>query len=97
VRNSALRDAFFHNGVFSTLRQVIEFYNERDLYPEKFYSKNPDGSVHRFDDMPPGFPDNVDHDPPLDRKPGADRALTESDIDDLLAFLQTLTDGYVSQ
>ena len=95
VRNSALRDAFFHNGVFTSLRQVIEFYNERDLFPEKYYSRNADGSVHLFDDLPPGYPDNIDHDPPLDRKPGAHRALSEADIDDLIAFLKTLTDGYV--
>jgi cytochrome c peroxidase len=94
VRNSALRDAFFHNGVYTTLRQVIEFYNERDLDPGKFYPKNADGSIRRFDDLPPGFPDNVDHDPPLDRKPGAQPALTEADIDDLIAFLKSLTDGY---
>jgi cytochrome c peroxidase len=95
VRNTAVRDAFFHNGVFTTLREVIDFYNERDLYPEKYYSRNADGSVHRFDDLPPGFPDNIDHDPPLDRKPGAERALSEADIDDLIAFLQALTDADV--
>jgi cytochrome c peroxidase len=94
LRNAALRDAFFHNGVFTSLRDVINFYNERDLYPEKYYSRNPDGSIHRFDDLPAGYPDNIDHDPPLDRKPGAQRALTEGDIDDLIAFLKTLTDGY---
>jgi cytochrome c peroxidase len=94
VRNVALRDAFFHNGVFTTLRQVMVFYNERDLHPEKFYPRNPDGSVHLFDDLPPGYPDDIDHDPPLDRKPGAEPALTDADIDDLIAFLNTLTDGY---
>jgi cytochrome c peroxidase len=93
VRNAALRDTFFHNGVFTSLRQVIEFYNERDLYPEKYYSKNPDGSVHRYDDLPPGTPENIDHDPPLDRKPGSPRALSAADIDDLIAFLKTLTDS----
>ena len=94
VRNVALRDTFFHNGVFTSLREVINFYNERDLHPEKYYSRNADGSVHRYDDIPPGLPDNVDHDPPLDRKPGAAPALSEQDIDDLIAFLNTLTDGY---
>ena len=73
----------------------MHFYNERDLYPEKYYSRNPDGSVHRFDDLPAGYPDNIDHDPPLDRKPGAEPALSEADIDDIIAFLNTLTDGYV--
>jgi cytochrome c peroxidase len=95
VRNVALRDAFFHNGAFTSLREVINFYNERDLYPEKYYSRNADGSVHQFDDLPPGVPDNIDHDPPLDRKPGAGRALSEADIDDLMAFLNTLTDADV--
>lgn len=94
VRNVAIRDAFFHNGVFASLREVLNFYNERDLHPEKFYPRDPDGRVHKFNDLPPGMPDNVDHDPPLDRKPGDPPALTESDIDDLIAFLNTLTDGY---
>ena len=92
VRNTALRDAYFHNGVFTTLRQVIEFYNERDLRPEKFYSRNADGSVHPYDDLPPGYPDDIDHDPPLDRKAGAQPALSDVDIDDIIAFLRTLTD-----
>lgn len=94
LRNTALRDAYFHNGVFHSLREVLHFYNERDRFPEKWYSRNPDGSVHVFDDLPPGALNNVDHDPPLDRKPGDPPALTEAEIDDLIAFLQTLTDGY---
>jgi cytochrome c peroxidase len=94
ARNAALRDAFFHNGVFTSLQEVMHFYNERDLHPEKFYSRNPDGSVKNFDDLPADYPDNIDHDPPLDRKPGAAPALSEADIDDVIAFLKTLTDGY---
>lgn len=97
VRNSAIRDAYFHNGVFTSLREVLDFYNERDLHPEKFYPRNPDGSVHRFNDLPAGFPDNVDHDPPLDRKPGAEPALSDAEIDDLIAFLKTLTDADVAR
>jgi cytochrome c peroxidase len=97
VRNTAIRDAFFHNGVYTTLRQVMEFYNERDLHPEKFYSRNPDGSVHRYDDLPSGYPDDIDHDPPLDRKPGQAPALTDADINDIIAFLKTLTDADVTR
>ena len=97
MRNTVIRDAYFHNGVFHTLREVIDFYNERDLHPEKFYSRNPDGSVHRFDDMSPGSRDNIDHDPPLDRKPGDEPALTAADIEDLIAFLGTLTDADVTR
>jgi cytochrome c peroxidase len=97
VRNTAIRDAFFHNGIYSNLRQVMQFYNERDLHPEKFYPRNPDGSVHRYDDMPAGYPDDIDHDPPLDRKPGQAPALTDADIEDIIAFLKTLTDADVAR
>jgi cytochrome c peroxidase len=95
LRNVAIRDAFFHNGVFASLRQVLEFYVERDIHPEKYYPRNPDGSVHLFDDMPPGLGNNVDRDPPLDRAPGATPALSAAEIDDLIAFLKTLTDADV--
>jgi cytochrome c peroxidase len=94
VRNVALRDAFFHDGVFTSLREVMHFYVERDIHPEKFYPRNPDGSVHKFDDMPAGFPLDIDKDAPLDRPPDAMPALTESEIDDVIAFLETLKDGY---
>ena len=97
LRNVAMRDAFFHNGVFTSLKEVLHFYVERDLFPDKYYSRNADGSAHKFDDLPPGSADNVDHDPPLDRKPGAAPALSDADIDDLIAFLQTLTDGYTAR
>ena len=73
----------------------MKFYVERDLYPEKFYSRNPDGSVRKADDLPPGFPDNLDHDAPLDRKPGEAPALSDAEIDDLIAFLNTLIDADV--
>jgi cytochrome c peroxidase len=37
LRNVATRSAFFHNGVFHSLSQVIEFYNTRDTHPEYWY------------------------------------------------------------
>jgi cytochrome c peroxidase len=97
LRNVAVRDAFFHNGVFGSLQEVMAFYVERDLHPEKYYSRRADGTLHKFDDLPPGCPDNVDHDPPLDRKPGAAPALTQEEQDDVIAFLKTLTDSDVVQ
>jgi cytochrome c peroxidase len=30
LRNTATRRAFFHNGVFQSLEQVLDFYNFRD-------------------------------------------------------------------
>ena len=45
LRNIATRHAFFHNGVFHTLQQVLDFYNFRDTNPEKVYPRAADGTV----------------------------------------------------
>ncbi|MCC8393565.1 cytochrome-c peroxidase [Paraburkholderia sp. MMS20-SJTR3] len=37
LRNVATRTAFFHNGVFHSLTQVLNFYNTRDTNPEYWY------------------------------------------------------------
>jgi cytochrome c peroxidase len=96
LRNVAARDAFFHNGVFASLRQAVEFYVNRDLQPERFYSHNADGSIQKSDDLPVGVPDTLDHDPPLDRSPEDAPALTDTEIDDVVVFLKTLTDADVA-
>ncbi|GAA4342624.1 cytochrome c peroxidase [Pigmentiphaga soli] len=94
LRNVATRTVFFHNGAFHSLRQVIEFYVQRDTNPEKWYPKKPDGTIDKFDDLPVRYRENVNMDPPFGGKPGDKPALDEAEIDDLIAFLQTLTDGY---
>ena len=45
LRNTAVRRAFFHNGVFQTLQQVMDFYNFRDTNPEKVYPLGVDGKA----------------------------------------------------
>jgi cytochrome c peroxidase len=97
LRNVAIRDAFFHNGAFHDMRDVMLFYVERDLKPEKFYPRNSDGTVHKADDVPAGYPDTLDHDPPMDRGGSDAPALNDAEIDDLIAFLRTLTDADVRQ
>lgn len=95
LRNVATRHAFFHNGVFHSLDEVMHFYVERDLHPEKFYPKQADGSIAKFNDLPVRYQGNVDViDAPFDRKPGQAPALNEAEIHDVIAFLNTLTDGY---
>ena len=37
LRNAATRGAFFHNGVFHSLNQVVHFYDTRDTNPEFWY------------------------------------------------------------
>lgn len=96
LRNVALRKAFFHNGRFTTLRDAVAFYVQRDTHPEQFYSRTPDGKVNVFDDLPQRYKRNVNTDEvPYNNVRGATPTLDENEIDDVVAFLQTLTDGYV--
>jgi len=95
LRNVATRRTFFHNGVFATLQEVLDFYNFRDTDPQKVYPREADGTVLKYDDIPVRFYANVDvADPPFDRHLGETPAMTAQDESDIIAFLQTLTDGY---
>jgi len=94
LRNVATRKVFFHNGQIKSLRAAIEFYNTRDTNPERWYPRA-GGLVQKFDDLPPQYRANVDKQRPLDgRVPGSEPPMSKQDIDDLVAFLNTLTDDY---
>jgi cytochrome c peroxidase len=95
LRNIARRHVFFHNGVFTSLRQVMDFYAFRDVAPEKVFPRGADGTVMKYDDLPKAYWANVDvTDPPFDRAPGDPPAMTEAEEQDIIAFLGTLSDGY---
>lgn len=94
LRNVATRSTFFHNGVFHSLREAIEFYVERDTDPAKWYSRDKNGRVRKFDDLPAAYAGNVDAGPPFGGKTGDAPALSDDEISDMIAFLKTLTDGY---
>jgi cytochrome c peroxidase len=87
LRNVALRDAFFHNGAVHSLRDAVSFYATRDTQPERWYPRG------KFDDLPARYAGNVEKGAPF----GAVRALSESEIDAVVAFLRTLTDGFSPQ
>lgn len=95
LRNVTLRKVFFHNGAFHSLEQVLHFYAERDTNPGKWYPRKADGSIDKFDDLPPQYRGNVNMEAPFGGKPGGTPALSEDEIKDLIAFLGTLTDGYL--
>jgi cytochrome c peroxidase len=94
LRNVALRQSFFHNGAMHTLRDAIAFYVERDTDPGKWYPRDAAGQVQKFDDLPARYRDNVNTEPPFGPRPGNVPALSAAEIDDVIAFLNTLTDGY---
>jgi cytochrome c peroxidase len=98
LRNIATRQVFFHNGVYHSLERVLDFYNFRDTQPQKLYPSRADGSFEKFDDIPPEYRANVDAtDPPFDRKLGETPAMSSQDEQDIIVFLETLTDGYLPQ
>ncbi|MBC7602049.1 MAG: c-type cytochrome [Ramlibacter sp.] len=95
LRNVAQRKSFFHNGHFSSLKDVVTFYVQRDTNPEKWYPKNADGGIAKFNDLPPQYRANVNtSEAPYNRQLGASPALTDAEVDDVVAFLKALTDGY---
>jgi cytochrome c peroxidase len=94
LRNAALRKTFFHNGFFHSLRDAVAFYATRDTDPGRWYPRDTDGVVRKFDDLPRRYWTNVNMDPPFGGKPGGKPALTDSEVDDIVAFIGALTDGY---
>jgi len=94
LRNVALRRVFFHNGAVHRLQDAVRFYAERDTRPQNWYPRAADGTIRKFDDLPPEYQGNLDREAPFDRHPGDPPALSNGDIEDLVAFLRTLTDGY---
>jgi len=83
---------FFHNGYIKSLKQLVHFYNTRDkqgyAYPVTS-GHCPPGTTERVDCWPlPEVNNDV-----LDMTTG-DLHLTDKEEDQIVAFLQTLTDGY---
>jgi cytochrome c peroxidase len=120
LRNIAITSPYFHDGVFSTLHQVVEWYVTRDInnntgnnpapvpagpdgnpyFPLGTFYINADGTpdLYQYNDLPVDFDANVNivevpYTPPT-FSGGQAPTLTASEIDAVVAFLCTLTDGY---
>ena len=88
LRNVAMRQRFMHNGVFTSLRDAVRFYATRSTQPADWYGSHP-----VFDDLPAAMRGNVNIvSTPLNRRVGSTPALSEEDIDAVVAFLGSLTD-----
>jgi cytochrome c peroxidase len=83
--------AFFHNGYIKSLKQLVHFYNTRDMAG----FAQPVTSGH----CAPGTTEKVDCWPMPEVKNDIDMTtgnlgLTDKEEDQIVAFLQTLTDGF---
>jgi cytochrome c peroxidase len=95
LRNVALRSSFFHNGAFRTLDEAVAFYVFRDTRPEQVYPRSASGAIAQFNDLPASDRRNVDvTTAPFGRKRGDEPPMTPREMQDVVAFLKTLTDGY---
>ncbi len=93
LRNVAVTAPYMHNGVFTTLRDVVRFYVTRDTNIDRWYPTDDHYFVHPFDDLPFALRGNVSTDEvPYDRAPGETPRLDPDEIEDVVAFLGTLTD-----
>lgn len=92
LRNTALRQAWMHNGFFKDLRQVVSFYSTRNSDPKRWY-----GPAGVPNDLPAAYVGNIIKDrPPFNQSRNAGSVLTEAEVDDVVAFLRTLSDGFVA-
>ena len=90
LRNITITAPYMHNGFFDHLRDAVAFYATRDTDPAQWF---PEGK--KFNDLPAQYHVNVDVDtPPYQRQPKQRPQLNDAEIDDIVAFLFTLTDGY---
>jgi cytochrome c peroxidase len=83
--------AFFHNGYIKSLKQLVHFYNTRDVYAYPVTSGHcPPGTVERVTCWPmPEVKNNID-------MTSGRLGLTDAEENQVVAFLQTLTDGYTT-
>jgi cytochrome c peroxidase len=82
---------FFHNGYIKSLKQLVHFYNTRDVFPEPVTSGNcPAGTVEKVNCWPtPEVPNNID-------MTVGKLGLTDTEENQVVTFLQTLSDGFVT-
>jgi len=80
LRNCAVTAPYTHNGYHITLREVVVFNNTRDLPEAGWAPAEVPETVHRHPMAMPGTLGRL--------------GLNDQEIDDIVSFLQTLTDGY---
>ncbi|MEI9975795.1 MAG: hypothetical protein WDO73_29280 [Ignavibacteriota bacterium] len=77
--------AYMHNGYFKSLKEVVHFYNTRDVLPRC----QPGDPGEKRTCWPP--PENTTN---LNLRQLGGLGLADEDEDAIVAFLRTLTDGY---
>lgn len=91
LRNAGLRKAFMHNGFFNNLSDVVAFYSTRNSNPQRWY-----GASGIANDLPVQYLANLEvRRAPFNRPANAGPLLTAVQVSDMVAFMNTLSDGYL--
>src|SRR6202008_3390486 len=82
---------FFHNGYAKSLKHVVHFYNTRDVFPFPVESGNcPAGTTEKVNCWPqPEVPQNED-------MTVGNLGLSDTEENQIVTFLMTLTDGFTT-
>jgi cytochrome c peroxidase len=81
--------AYMHNGYLTSLKEVVHFYNTRDVYPYHVLSGHcPKGTKEKVTCWP--MPEDTNNENTVIGKLG----LTSEEEDDIVVFLRTLVDGF---
>jgi cytochrome c peroxidase len=86
LRNIAKTAPYMHNGYFRTLRGVVAFYNDRDVRPACV------GELGEAEALKQGCWSRPEVRRNLNTEEMGRLGLTEQEIDDIVAFMQTLND-----
>jgi cytochrome c peroxidase len=80
---------FFHNGYIKSLKELVHFYNTRDKFAHNVPAGHcPAGTTEKVDCWPmPEVPENID-------TTTGNLGLTDQEENQIVSFLQTLTDGF---
>ncbi len=90
LRNVAERPTFMHNGFFNNLAEVVRFYSTRNTNPQRWYG--PSGVPN---DLPAQYRGNIESvKAPFNRAPTAGPLLSDPEVNDIVAFMRTLSDGF---
>jgi len=83
---------FFHNGYIKSLKQLVHFYNTRDVFAEPVTSGHCSdlGLIEKVNCWPtPEVPNNID-------MTVGKLGLSDTEENQIVAFLQTLSDGFTT-
>jgi cytochrome c peroxidase len=82
---------FFHNGYIKSLKQLVHFYNTRDVYAYKVTSGHcPAGTTEKVDCWPmPEVPNNID-------MTVGHLGLTDQEENQVVTYMQAASDGFTT-